>query len=250
MAKSLNEWLDQDVADVIDKPLRWLSGEYFFRDPPRPAYSDTAYFFAPADGVVLYQHEVDPAEPIVDIKGRAYSLREAMRDRHYDRRSLVVGIFMTFYDVHVNRVPYPGRLSYRKLEAISTHNRPMLEIEQALMEKLRLPLGRAEYLRDNQRVLNRVWSDELGDAYYVLQIADYDVDSITPFELSQNAPVGQGQRFSQIRYGSQVDLIVPLSDRVDLELVQATGVHVEGGVDPVIRIRPKEDHDRRSATAA
>lgn len=239
MAKSLSEWLEQDVAPVADEPLRWLSSQYFFRDPPRPVYSDTAYFFAPADGIVLYQNEVAPDEALLDIKGRSYSLRDAMRDEHYDRRSLVIGIFMTFYDVHINRVPYPGRLSYRKLEAIATHNRPMIDVEHALVEKLRLRLDRAEYLRDNQRVLNRVWSDTLGDAYYILQIADYDVDSITPFELSQNEPVGQGQRFSQIRYGSQVDLIVPLSERFDLETVQPNGVHVEGGIDPVIRIRPR-----------
>src|SRR5215213_2713928 len=250
MAKPLREWLDEDVGPVTKKPLRWLSNEYFFRDPSRPVYSDLAYFFSPADGVILYQTEVAPDEAILDLKGRPYSLQEAMRDAHFDRRCFVVGIFMTFYDVHVNRVPYPGRLSYRKLDAISTHNQPMLDVEQALLEQLRVRLDRTEYLRDNQRVLNRIWSEHLSDAYYVLQIADYDVDCITPFELSQNEPVGQGQRFSQIRYGSQVDLIVPLSDRFDFELVQQTGSHVEGGIDPLIRITPKpRPNDRRSADA-
>jgi len=250
LAKSLSDWLEEDVAAVTDRPLPWLSSEHFFRDPSRPLYSDIAFFFAPADGVVLYQLEADPDDSILDIKGRPYSLRESMRDKHFDRRSLVIGIFMTFYDVHVNRVPYPGRLSYRKLDVIGTHNRPMLDIEHALLEKLRLRLDEAAYLRDNQRVLNRIWSDHLCDAYYVLQIADYDVDSITPFELGQNEPVGQGQRFSQIRYGSQVDLIVPLSDRFEFELVQQTGSHVEGGIDPLIRITPKpRPNDRRSADA-
>ena len=51
---------------------------------------------------------------------------------------------------------------------------------------------------------------------YLLQIADFDVDSITPFKLAQNRRFDQNQRFSQIRYGSQVDLIVPLSDRYEL----------------------------------
>ncbi len=240
MAKTLSEWLETDVRAVRDEPLRWLSSQYFFRDPPRPAYSDLGFFFAPADGIILYQREVGPEEALLDIKGRSYSLREAMRDAYYDRPSFVLGIFMTFYDVHVNRVPYPGRLSYKKLEAISTVNRPMLSVEHALLEELRLRLDGAEYLRDNQRVLNRVWSDHLGDAYYILQIADYDVDSVTPFELGQNEPVGQGQRFSQIRYGSQVDLIIPLSERFAFEPVQETGAHVEAGVDPVVRIRSSQ----------
>jgi phosphatidylserine decarboxylase len=239
MAKTLREWLDADVRPVRDKPLRWLSEEYFFRDPARPAYCDTSWFFSPADGIVVYQREVDPADPIVDIKGRAYSLREAMRDRYYDRRSVVVGVFMTFYDVHVNRVPYRGRLTYRKLDAIHTHNRSMLAMERGILEELGLPMDGADYLHDNERVLNRIWSDELGDTYYVLQIADYDVDSITPLELNQNQPVNQGARFSQIRYGSQVELILPLSSRFDYEIVQPTGVHVEAGVDPLIRVRPK-----------
>jgi phosphatidylserine decarboxylase len=52
VAKSLSEWLDADVRPVRAKPLRWLSEQYFFRDPARPAYSDTSYFFSPADGIV------------------------------------------------------------------------------------------------------------------------------------------------------------------------------------------------------
>jgi phosphatidylserine decarboxylase len=58
MAKTLHDWLSSDVAAVRDKPLRWLSEHYFFRDPSRLNYSDPAYFFAPADGVILYVHQV------------------------------------------------------------------------------------------------------------------------------------------------------------------------------------------------
>jgi len=57
-----------------------------------------------------------------------------------------------------------------------------------------------------------------------------------PFKLKQNQPVVQGQRFSQVRYGSQVDLIVPLSSRFEFEPVQNDGDHVEAGIDPVIRV--------------
>jgi phosphatidylserine decarboxylase len=51
--------------------------------------------------------------------------------------------------------------------------------------------------------------------------------------------MAQGQRFSQVRYGSQVDLIVPLSPRFDFEPVQETGDHVEAGIDPVICVAEK-----------
>lgn len=239
MAKSLKDWVEQDVASVKDKSLAWLSQEFFFRDPTRPNYSDPSYFFSPADGIVLYQMTVNPDESIVDIKGKSYSLQDAMRDPSYDKRSLVIGIFMTFFDVHVNRIPYPGRVSYKELEEIDTYNYPMLPVEKSIVKDLRLDVKRADYLNNNQRMLNRVWAPDLGQHYYILQIADYDVDCILPFELKQNWPFAQNERFSIVRYGSQVDLIVPLSERFDFTLMLTSGVHVEGGLDPLIKVTPK-----------
>src|SRR5438094_84053 len=80
------------------------------------------------------------------------------------------------------------------------------------------------------------YSADLAQPYYVLQIADQDIDRITPFVLRQNQLVAQGQRFSQVRYGSQVELIVPLSSQVDFEPVQETGDHVEAGIDPIVKV--------------
>jgi phosphatidylserine decarboxylase len=236
MAKSLREWVETDVEYQRDKPLKWISEEYFFRDPSRPTFSDNDYFFAPADGIIIYQCQVQPADRIVDIKGKAYSLRVAMQDDGFDEPCLVIGIFMTMYDVHINRLPYPGFLSYKQLDPIRTFNYPMLDVERSLVDDLAIDHSKADYLHSNQRVLNRVYAADLRQYYYVLQIADYDVDCITPFNLSQNAWLGQNQRFSQIRFVSQVDLIVPVSERYSFEPIQETGVHVEAGIDPVIRI--------------
>ncbi len=236
MPKKLQDWLDTDVRPFRDKPLTWLSQYHFFRDPIRPTYSDLSYFFSPADGIILYQREVDPNECIVEIKGRTYSLRDAMRDPHYDARSLVIGIFMTFFDVHINRIPYPGRLSYREADPIATYNHPMLALEKSILQDLHISTDSMEYLQHNQRVLNRIYSMDLAQPYYMLQIADQDIDRITPFVLRQNQLVAQGQRFSQVRYGSQVDLIVPLSSEVAFETVQETGDHVEAGIDPIIKV--------------
>ena len=108
MAKTLEEWLETDVKPLEDKSISWLSQFHFFRDPMRPSYSDLSYFFSPADGIIIYQKRVQPDEPIVEIKGKPYSLQDSLRDKSYKSESLVIGIFMTFFDVHVNRVPYPG----------------------------------------------------------------------------------------------------------------------------------------------
>ncbi len=236
MAKPLREWLDTDVAEVRDKPMRWLSEQYFFRDPSRAIYSDASYFFPPADGIILYAEQVAADEQIVEIKGKPYSLKEAMRNTEYDRTSLVIGIFMTFYDVHINRIPYAGNLCYTELDTIDSYNYPMIEVEKNLLDQVVPYTRNAEYLFNNQRILNRIFSLDLKQYYYVLQVADYDVDSITPFKLKQNQPFAQNQRFSQIRYGSQVDLIIPLSEKFEFEPILQPGMHVEAGVDPLVHI--------------
>jgi phosphatidylserine decarboxylase len=242
VAQILSEWLTNDVKKMQGQSVRWLSQNYFFRDPPRATFVDPTFFFSPADGVILYQRVVDPAtDAIVDIKGRPYGLRDALRDPTYALPSVVIGIFMTFYDVHVNRIPYSGFLRYRHLDPIDTYNHPMLAVEKEMLEASRPSFREAEYLHHNQRMVNRIESTQLGQPYYVLQVADYDVDCITPFDVRQGQPRLQGERFSQIRFGSQVDLIVPLSDRWEFEFVQEVGYHVEAGVDPVLKIVTRGD---------
>jgi len=241
MAKSIREWLDTDIAEVRNKPMQWLSEQYFFRDPNRAVFSDASYFFPPADGIILYAECLHPDKGIVNIKGKPYSLRTALRDESYDRESLVVGIFMTFYDVHVNRVPYAGHLCYRELDTIDTYNYPMIDVEKDLLDDLIPYTKNAGYLFNNQRVVNRIYSMDLKQVYYVLQVADYDVDSITPFKIKQNQPFAQNQRFSQIRYGSQVDLIIPLSEHFEFEPLLKAGMHIEAGIDPLVKISEKSN---------
>jgi len=246
MAKTIAEWTASDVAPAQDKPLRWLSERHFFRDPVRPVYSDADLFFAPADGIILYQRIVDPAEALVEIKGVSYSLRQALRDPSFDQRCLVIGIFMTAYDVHINRIPYAGSLSWRELPSIESHNRPMLEVEEMLLGGRQHAAGHADYLFTNQRMVNTIRVARLGLSYHLLQIADYDVATILPFNQHQSQPVQQNQRFSQIRFGSQVDLILPLTPAFDYQILLADGLHIEAGIDPLIRLRPLTTPDPRT----
>ncbi len=247
MAKTIQDWLESEVHPYRDKSIAWISQFHFFRDPMRPTYSDPRRFFSPADGIIVYQRRVRPGEAIVTIKGKNYTLRDALRDPQFAPPCLVIGIFMTFFDVHVNRIPYSGQLSYKVLDPIDTFNHPMLDVENSIFVDLRIPQDSLEYLHHNQRMVNRVFSSGLGQSYYILQIADYDVDCVTPFELKQNRPVTQGERFSMVRYGSQVDLIVPLSSRFDYVLLQETGSHVEAGLDPLIELAERPQPGRKDA---
>jgi hypothetical protein len=68
MSKSLEQWLDEDVAKCDKMSIKKLSHEFFFRDPARPNYIDNEHFYSPCDGTILYQKFVQPTEQIIEIK--------------------------------------------------------------------------------------------------------------------------------------------------------------------------------------
>lgn len=242
MAKTLKDFIKEDVTPLKDKSFAWLSNNYFFRDPKRPTYLDPNYFFSPADGIIIYQKFLKPDEPLIEIKGVNYTLKEALQDPDFNEECYVIGIFMTFYHVHINRIPYSGFLKYENLEKIKSHNYPMINEENKLLRNI-LDFRRADYMFYNQRVLNTIFSPKLKQHYYVLQMADLDVDCIVPFTLEQNYPFYQNERFGQIRWGSQVDLIIPKSKFFDFKFLLETGMSVEGGLDKLIKVLPKKRKD-------
>jgi len=239
MAKTLKEWLATDVAKAEKMGVGKLSNEYFFRDPARPTYVDHEYFFSPADGTIIYQKIVDPTEPIVEIKGINYTLQEVVGDPTYNKRSLVIGIFMSFFDVHINRVPYSGILRYERKDPIESTNLPMLALEKDILNKVINP-NNMEYLKNNERMINTIYSPSLDYTYKVVQIADEDVDVISHFTQEQNESYSQNDRFSLIRWGSQCDLVLPLDNRYDFELCLEDHLHVEAGLDKLVRISFKD----------
>lgn len=236
MAKTLEEWLDSDVAELLKLPTGDLSNTFFFRDPPRTNFINNEYFFSPADGTILYQKFItNPKDPVVEIKGVNYTLQDVMCDPTYDTPSLVIGIFMSFYDVHINRIPYSGVLKYDPIESIESTNKPMLALEKDILNKAINP-NNLDYLKNNERMFNEIYSPALDYSYYLIQIADEDVDVIAPFAKYQNTYLTQNERFSLIRWGSQVDLVLPLDERYNFELVHPVTTHVEAGVDTLVKL--------------
>lgn len=236
MSKSLKQWISTDVAKAEKLGVTKLSTEFFFRDPPRPNFIDNEHFYSPADGVILYQKYVkDPTEAIVEIKGINYTLQDVMGDPDYNQPSLVIGVFMSFYDVHINRVPYGGVLKYKRLDPIESTNKPMLAIEKDILNKTINP-DNLEYLKFNERMLNTIYSPSLDYTYHVVQIADEDVNVIAPFAPQQNHLFAQNERFSLIRWGSQCDLVLPLDSRYTFELCQEDTYHVEAGLDQLVKV--------------
>lgn len=239
MAKTLQEWIKTDVAKAEKMSIGQLSNQFFFRDPIRSNYIDNEHFYSPADGTILYQKFIkDPSEPVVEIKGINYTLQDVMCDKDYNKPSLVVGIFMSFYDVHINRIPYGGYLSYKAIDAIESMNKPMLATEKDIFNGAINP-NNLEYLKYNERMWNKIYSPSLDYTYYLIQIADEDVNVIAPFTTTQNDLFVQNERFSLIRWGSQVDLVLPLDERFDFELCLEDTMHIEAGIDKLIKIKTK-----------
>ena len=236
MAQKLEDWLDNEVEELSKLPVGDLSNTFFFRDPMRPNYIDYQHFYSPADGVILYQKIIeDVNDPIVEIKGRNYTLPEVVGDKNYNKPSLVIGIFMTFYDVHINRIPYSGVLNFKPLDPIESVNKPMLAVEKDILEMAINP-NNMGYLHYNQRMWNKIYSPSLNYNYYLIQIADEDVNTIAPFVNHQYEMMEQNSRFSLIRWGSQVDLVLPLDERFKFELLLENEMHVNAGLDKLIKI--------------
>jgi phosphatidylserine decarboxylase len=241
MAQYLEDWLESEVEELSKLEVGELSNTFFFRDPMRPNYIDYQHFYSPADGVILYQKFIqDATEPIVEIKGINYTIQDVLGDKRYNKPSLVIGIFMSFYDVHINRIPYSGILQYKALDPIESTNKPMLAIEKDILNAAINP-NNLEYLKYNERMWNKIYSPQLDYTYYLVQIADEDVNVIAPFINDQNAPVSQNERFSLIRWGSQVDLVLPLDERYDFDLVLEDEMHVNAGLDKLVKINFKND---------
>jgi len=234
MAQKLEDWLNGEVAELSKLPISELSNTFFFRDPLRSTYIDNKHFYSPADGTILYQKFVLPNEQVLEIKGIDYTLQDVMGDKDYNTPSLVIGIFMSFYDVHINRIPYNGVIKYNRLEPIESTNKPMLAVEKDILNKVINP-NNMDYLKYNERMLNKIYNSFLDYTYYIVQIADEDVNVIAPFK-QQGDLCTQNERFSLIRWGSQVDLVLPLDKRFSFELLLKETMHVNAGLDKLIKI--------------
>jgi phosphatidylserine decarboxylase len=75
-----------------------------------------------------------------------YTVQDVLGDKNFNQPSLVIGIFMSFYDVHINRIPYSGILQYKGLDPIESTNKPMLAIEKDILNAAINP-NNLEYLK-------------------------------------------------------------------------------------------------------
>ncbi|HWR88304.1 MAG TPA: phosphatidylserine decarboxylase [Acidiferrobacterales bacterium] len=191
---------------------------WFFRDPPRIPPQEQG-IVSPADGTVVYARIVAPGEEVVTIKqGVSATVKDILRE-DLGRHKLVVGIFMSPFDVHYNRAPLTASIGFiRHHPALSAnvHMGPM---------HLRTLIGRSPYYANsmhivvNERTVTHFDGEYRGApaSLYVVQIGARTVNGIDSYyQVGQR--VERGKTFGMIRIGSQVDLIMPWREGFALQV--------------------------------
>ena len=159
---------------------------YFFRDPARVLPEETDAIVSPADGKVIVVRELDD-------------------DCFLHERVHKISIFMNVFNVHVNRIPLAGTV-----------------------ERVVLTPGRFYAADKDKAVLHNercalTVATPAGARYAVVQIAGLIARRIV-CRAEPGDRVAAGQRYGMIRFGSRLDLYLPLATVIRVregELVRA-----------------------------
>lgn len=152
----------------------------FFRHPLRNLVNDETKVVAPADGKVVVIEEVEENE-------------------YLKTKMLQVSIFMSPINVHVNRFPISGVVKYVKYHPGKY-----------------LVAWHPKSSTDNERT-TIVVEHKTGAKVLFRQIAGALARRIV-FYCKENDPALQGAEFGFIKFGSRVDVLLPLSAKVKVQL--------------------------------
>ncbi|MBF0501587.1 MAG: phosphatidylserine decarboxylase family protein [Candidatus Riflebacteria bacterium] len=159
---------------------------YFFRDPEREIPQGENLIVSPADGRVLRVDQVDHA-PFIEGPAKR------------------VIIFLSVFNVHINRAPIEGKVAYRHYHAGKF-----------------LPANVDKASTDNEQ--NSIGIDDGGYKVLVRQIAGIIARRIVCWKDAGDS-ISRGERFGLIRFGSRTEIFLPLSAHIDVE----RGDKVHGG---------------------
>ena len=206
---------------------------WFFRDPSRTPPAEDG-IVSPADGTIVYVRAVAPQEDVVVIKqGLAAKIKDIVRE-DVDAPKIVIGIFMSPFNVHYNRAPLAATVDMIRRHPGYGNNAHMGPMHWRTL------LGRAPYYRNsvhivqNERTVTRFRGTyrDTPMALYVVQIGAKTVRGIESY-FREGQRVARGEKFGMIRVGSQVDLVVP--QRPELSVQVAPGDRVRAGETIILR---------------
>jgi phosphatidylserine decarboxylase len=167
----------------------------FFRNPHVPLPKNDQMVYAPADGKVVV-------------------IEEALEEEYLQEKRKQISIFMSPLNVHVNRSPATGKVEYFKYHPgkylVAWHPKSSFENERTTM----------------------VISQPDGIKLLVRQIAGAVARRIK-YYVKEGDPVIQGGEFGFIKFGSRVDVFVPLDAEVLVSIDQKT----KGGITPIAKLK-------------
>jgi phosphatidylserine decarboxylase len=237
MATPLNEWLKSpEVKSFQEMSQKEASHEFFFRNPPRTMWGNRDLFSCPADGVITTQGKFSQTDKLIDVKGVKITLNEILGVHAIDSPALVTAIFMTAADVHWNRMPTDAVVTRYPMPQIRTTNAPMLWTERGLLDSGLIRKGTFGFMTDNSRVVNRCFCGHMNYTYWLVQIADSDVNCIVPIKEGRVTAFNQNERLGQIIWGSMCVLILPADRRFKFKFLEKIETHVCAGVDPLVSV--------------
>ena len=160
---------------------------YFFRNPKRKIPNLQNVILSPADGRIVHVGECD-------------------EDRFLKEKTLKVSIFMSLFDVHLNRTPISGKVVERNYLPGRFH---MANVEKSsLLNEQNAMLLESE---DRFKIL-------------LVQIAGFVARRIVCYAKAGDL-LRKGEIFGLIRFGSRVDLYLP----PEVKSIVRVGQHVKGG---------------------
>ncbi len=191
---------------------------WFFRNPTRTSPTGENVV-SPADGRVVYVKRVPPRVPIISMKNnREVSVSDIVREDLTEAK-LLIGVFMSPFDVHYNRIPLSGEIEFVRHHPAQVKNHHMGSMHwRALMK--RLPIyENSPHILDNERSVTKIrgfFRDE-PISCYVVQIAGGSVRGIES-RVSRGEAVTKGQIFGMIKIGSQVDIVTTWKDSMTVKV--------------------------------
>jgi phosphatidylserine decarboxylase len=149
---------------------------YFFRDPDRVVPKEEGAVVSPADGMVIVAGPVDE-NPFIDGK------------------SIKISIFMSVFNVHVNRIPHEGRVS---------------KISYFPGKFFSANLDKASKENEHNAVFIET---DAGKRICMVQIAGLIARRII-CRLREGDIVSRGERFGIICFGSRLDVYLPADTNI------------------------------------
>jgi phosphatidylserine decarboxylase len=184
------------IAPLFVALLLWLFVVSFFRDPPRTVPVDADALVSPADGTVTHVESID--------------------DPDFPGGALRVSIFLSVFNVHVNRVPRSGRVTsvkyFRGEYLDARHAECHVRNEQLWVDFAESGTGRPIRVKQISGAIARriVCKLKLGDE------------------------MKAGERYGMIKFGSRTDVLIPAA--MAKEVLVKVGDKVRGAKTILLRV--------------